>query len=188
VARPLRPQIANGFYHVTIRGNRLDAIFFDDDDRRRFLALLDAVVQRCGWRCHAYCLMTNQAHLLIETPEPNISKGMQRLNGIYARWFNVKYGFVGHLFQGRFASVVVTSESHLLNLARYVVLNPVRAGLVRDPAEWPWSSFLATAGEAARPRFLTVSWLLLQFSPDLVRARAIYSAFVRAGLRRPRPP
>jgi putative transposase len=139
--RPLRIQVAGGTYHVTSRGNRRQAIYFDDDDRRWFSMLRHRVIQRCGWRLHAYCLMSNHFHLLVETPEPNLSFGMQRLKSDYAGYFNERHSLVGHLFQQRFDSRLIETEKHFEKTLRYIALNPVKAGLCDHPAEWPWSSF-----------------------------------------------
>src|SRR5581483_6899841 len=144
---------------------------------------LAKVGTRYGWRLHAYCLMTNHSHLLIETPQPNISRGMQHFHGAYGQAFNHKHGHTGHLFQGRFHSVLVETQEQLLELARYIVLNPVRAGLCAYPDQWPWSSHTATL--AARP---DQSWLLAQFGSDPELARASYRQFVTAWRPRARPP
>jgi REP element-mobilizing transposase RayT len=141
MARARRVQIAGGIYHVTARGNRRQAIYQDDDDRRRFLGVRDRVVHRYGWRIHAYCLMTNHFHLLVETPDANLSRGMQRLNSEYATYFNTRFAHVGHLFQQRFVSRLIESEHYFLEALRYIAFNPVRAGLCEHPADWPWSSF-----------------------------------------------
>jgi len=141
MARAPRVQFAGGVYHVTARGNRRQAIYQDDDDRRRFLRIHDRVVRRYGWRIHAYCLMTNHFHLLIETPEANLSRGMQRLNSEYATYYNTRFALVGHLFQQRFVSRIIESEMYFHEVLRYIAFNPVRAGLCEHPAEWPWSSF-----------------------------------------------
>jgi REP element-mobilizing transposase RayT len=133
-------------YHVTARGNAREPIFFDDEDRQSFLTILGSVVNRFNWLCHAYCLMGNHYHLLIETPDGNLSRGMRQLNGVYTQKVNRRYSRVGHLFQGRFKSILVDKGSYLLELARYVVLNPVRAKLVKDPKDWEWSSYRATVG------------------------------------------
>jgi len=188
VPRPLRLQLAGGLYHIGARGNRRQQIFSDETDYRRFLEILAAVIERFQWRCHAYCLMTNHFHLVIETPEPNISEGMQLLNGTYAQWFNLRYGYQGHLFQGRFFSELIESAYHLLELSRYVVLNPVRAGLCSDPGGWPWSSYRAFVGEVRRAAFLTVDWVLGQFGREPSRARETFRRFVLDAPARPRPP
>ena len=141
VARPLRIQVAGGTYHVTSRGNRRQAIYQDDDDRRQFLAFHDRVVQRYGWVLHAYCLMTNHFHLLVETPEPNLSAGMQRLKSEYATYFNDRFALVGHLFQQRFGSSLIEGDEYYTEALRYIAFNPVKAGLCQHPTDWPWSSF-----------------------------------------------
>src|SRR5438105_1087717 len=156
MARPLRPQIEDGIYHVTSRGNRQQEIYADAADRNYFFQLLRRNVERYGWLVHAYCLMTNHYHVLLETPQPNISTAMQRLNSMYAGWFNWRHRFSGHLFQGRFHSAMVEADSHFVEVCRYVVLNPVRAGICDDPAEYRWSSYHATAGTHRSPDFLTL--------------------------------
>ncbi len=181
MARPLRLEFEGALYHLTARGNAGRAIFLDDDDRLRFLDTLAEVVDRFGWICHGYCLMTDHYHLLVETPQPNLSRGMQQLNGVYTQAFNRRHRLGGHVLQGRFKSVIVEKESYLLELARYVVLNPVRAKLVRRPRRWPWSSYRATAGQAATPDFLTVDWILAQFGEARKRAQAAYRRFVLRG-------
>ena len=128
-------------YHVTSRGNRLQPIYHDDFDRRFFLALRDRVIGRCEWQLHAYCLMTNHFHLLLETPIPNLSAGMQRLKCDYAAYFNARYSFEGHLFQQRFGSRLLDTEEYYADALRYIAMNPVKAGLCEHPADWPWSSF-----------------------------------------------
>jgi REP element-mobilizing transposase RayT len=186
--RAPRVQVAGGVYHVISRGNRRQTVFHDDVDYGSFIELLEIVVRRYGWRCHGYCLMPNHFHLLIETPAPNISEGMQRLNSRYAQWFNRRYGYSGHLFQGRFYGRLVESAYHLLELSRYVVANPVRAGLCSHAGEWRWSSYRAVVGEVKRATFLTVGWLLNQFGRDLERARATFREFVRDAPAKPRAP
>jgi putative transposase len=186
--RAPRLQVAGGVYHVISRGNRRQTVFHDDTDYACFIELLETVVRRYGWRCHGYCLMPNHFHLLIETPEPNISEGMQRLNSRYAQWFNRRYGYTGHLFQGRFYGRLVESAYHLLELARYVVANPVRAGLCSHAGEWKWSSYRAVVGEVKRATFLTVGWLLGQFGRDPQRARETFRQFVRDAPAKPRAP
>ncbi|MBA2356833.1 MAG: transposase [Actinobacteria bacterium] len=180
--RPPRLQAHDGIFHLTTRGNRGASIAVDNHDRACFLELLGAVVRVCGWRCHAYCLMTNHYHLLVQTPEPTLSAGMQRLNGQYARWFNRRYGLQGHLFERRYHSVLVEGNAHLLELSRYFALNPVRAGLCPRPEHWRWSSYPAALGLAATPEFLTCDLLLGQFAEQVERARAQLAAFVDDGL------
>ena len=181
MARPLRIEYEGALYHVTSRGNAREKIFFTKTDHHAFLDILTQVVERYGWICHAYCLMTNHYHLLIETPNANLSRGMRHLNGVYTQWVNRQMRRTGHLFQGRFKSILVEKESHLLELARYVVLNPVRAKMVRSPRNWRWSSYRATAGQVAAPSFLTIAWMLSQLGDTPSRATAAYRKFVREG-------
>ena len=176
--RPLRVRPPGGIFHITSRGNRRQHIFLEDADRERFLALLEMVIRRYAWICHAYCMMDNHVHLLIETPQENLSEGMQQLLGQYAQAFNRHHDFDGHLFQGRFKSTLVQSNWHLLELARYIVLNPVRAGMRGTAGDWAWSSYRAAAGEIRAPRFLTLDWLLGQFGRDLESARVSFTRFV----------
>ncbi len=179
--RAPRIQFPGATYHVTTRGVRKAPIFTDTRDRLRFGQLLTGVVDRFDWRCHAYCWMTNHFHLLVETPNGDISSGMQRLNGMYAQWFNWRHGFEGHLFDRRFGSVLVEDESHLLELTRYIVLNPVRAAACEHPGEWRWSSYSETLGVRDPAPFLRTAWLLSLFSEDPKRARELYARFVASG-------
>jgi putative transposase len=181
MARPLRLEYEGAVYHITSRGNARESIFLDEGDRARFLEVLADVVDRYDWICHAYCLMTNHYHLLIETPDAGLSQGMQLLNGVYTQWFNRRHDRVGHLLQGRFKAILVEKESQLLELARYVVLNPVRAKMVRSVRDWPWSSYRATAGQTEVPEFLTVDWVLSQCDPDQGHAVRAYRRFIRQG-------
>jgi REP element-mobilizing transposase RayT len=178
VGRPLRLEFPGAVYHVTARGNNRQAIFLDTDDRGLFLDVLAEVVDRYSFRCHAYCLMGNHYHLLVETERANLSLGMRQLNGLYCRRFNRARGRSGHLFQARYRAILVEKERHLLALSRYVVRNPVRAGLCASPVDWPWSSCRAMLGLVRRPVFLTADWLLSQFARSRVRARHGYRSFV----------
>jgi REP element-mobilizing transposase RayT len=175
--RPPRLQLAGAIYHVTARGNRRVDIFMDDSDRRLFLALLERTVTRYGWRCHTYCLMKNHFHLVIETPEPNISDGMQFLAGLYAAAFNHRHGLSGHLFQGRFHTVVLKSDGQLLATVRYVLLNPVRAGLCERPGDWKWSSY-GTIVQVDVRSFVHVGLLLGLFGRVGSQAREEFGRFV----------
>lgn len=156
MARPLRLAVAGGIYHVTARGNERKALVRDDRDRARWVDTLAQMVEQYRVRCHAWVLMTNHYHLLLETPDPNLSLAIRHLNGVYTQAFNRRHRRVGHLFQGRFKAIVVEKEAHLLELCRYVVLNPVRAGTVTHPRAYAWSSYRATAGQAPVPVWLTV--------------------------------
>jgi len=183
--RAHRKQVAGLTYHVTSRGNRREPIFRDEVDRYRFLGLLAGTVRRYDWLCHAYCLMTTHYHLMVTTLHPNIARGMQRLNGSHGSGFNSRHKLTGHVFQGRYHSVVVERESQLLELVRYVALNPVRAGLCAEPEDWRWSSYRYTLGLDGAPAFLTKDFLLECFAEDPQRAPAQLRKFVRAGFERP---
>lgn len=187
MARPLRIEYPGAVYHLTNRGNDQRPIFTDDRDRESFLDLLHQVNRRYHWLCHAYCLMENHYHLLIETPEGNLSIGMRQLNGVYTQAFNRRRGRGGHLFQGRYKAVVVQKESHLLEACRYIVLNPVRAGIVRKVQEWRWSSYRATAGRSQPHPCLTVDWVLAQLGNTQEEAERSYRRFVREGLQEESP-
>jgi putative transposase len=154
MSRPLRILGAGLVYHVTARGTGRMAIFLDDRDRRRFLHQLARCVELDTLLVHAYCLMLNHYHLVTTTVHPNLSRAIHRLNGRYAQWWNVRHGRVGHVFQGRFGAQVVGDDVYFLNACRYVVLNPVRAGLTRTAPEWPWSSYRASAGLERVPKWL----------------------------------
>jgi putative transposase len=181
MARKLRVQIPGGTYHVTSRGVAGNPLYRSSADREVFLAALARTVARHDWACHAYCLMTTHYHLVVHTPDPNLAVGMKWLNAAYARRFNWKYAMRGHVFESRYASVLVEREPHLLELARYVALNPVRAGICIDPADWPWSSYRAWMGLSSCPPFLTPGWLLSHFGTDPDRARARLQLFVLDG-------
>ena len=187
MARPLRIEFPGAIYHVTSRGNAQQAIFMDDEDRDRFCEVLSMVGERFNWLCHAYCLMENHYHLLIETLNGNLSQGMRELNGVYTQGFNQRYRRVGHLFQGRYKAIIVEKDNHLLSLCRYVVLNPVRVGLRKKPEQWRWSSYGATLGVVKKPSFLTVDWILLQFDRRKRVAIEKYRKFVMEGVDKESP-
>ncbi len=187
MSRPLRLEFAGALYHVTSRGDRREDIYEDDEDRRAFISILDQVCESYNWRCHAYCLMNNHYHLLIETPDANLSKGMRQLNGVYTQRFNRAHRRVGHVFQGRYKAILVEKDSYLLELARYIVLNPVRAGMVRSAKDWPWSSYRATAGRTKAGESLTVNWLLAAFAKRRTSAIERYKKFVAEGKSQPSP-
>jgi putative transposase len=187
MARPLRIEFPGAVYHITSRGNARQAIFTDDEDRGGFLDVLSMVVERFKWLCHAYCLMDNHYHLLIETPNANLSKGMRELNGVYTQGFNQRYRRVGHLFQGRYKAIIVEKNNHLLSLCRYVVLNPVRVGLIKKPEQWRWSNYKATIGLAKRPSFLTIDWVLSQFGGRKRVAMEKHRRFVMEGIDKESP-
>lgn len=182
MTRPLRLEFPNALYHVTSRGDRREDIFDDNDDRLRFLEVLGAVVTDYHWLCHGYCLMSNHYHLIIETFDANLSKGMRQLNGVYTQASNRRHKRSGHLFQGRYKAILVDKDPYLLELARYVVLNPVRAkGMVRRLEDWPWSSYWAMVGAVPKPDWLTTDWLLSQFGKRRNIAMKRYRQFVMDG-------
>jgi putative transposase len=176
--RAPRVQIAGGIYKVGSRGNGRRTLFHDPVAYELFLELLDASVVRFGWLCHTYCLMPNHIHLLIETTEANISTGTQWLKGRYAQWFNKRNGQSGHVFEGRFYGELVESDEHFLELVRYILNNPVRAGLCADPGEWRWSSYRPLVGASRVPSFLTTDRVLRQFGRELDVARDEFRKFV----------
>ncbi|MGC8763986.1 MAG: REP-associated tyrosine transposase [Acidobacteriota bacterium] len=188
MARPLRIEYPGAVYHVSSRGNARQRVFLGDVDRVAFLEAVASGVARYGFIIHAYCLMDNHYHLLVETPNANLSLGMQRINGEYTQGFNRRHRRCGHLFQGRFKAVLVQKESHLLEVCRYVVLNPVRAKMVKRVGEWAWSSYKATAGEVKCPPYLSTSWVLSQFHREKAIAQRLYRRYVAQGLREKESP
>ncbi|MGR9073745.1 MAG: transposase [Gammaproteobacteria bacterium] len=185
MARPLRIELAGGLYHVTSRGDRREDIYLTDDDRRMWLEIFADTCRRHRWLCHAYCLMNNHYHIVVETIEGNLAKGMRQLNGVYTQRFNRKYDRVGHVFQGRYKSIVVDRDSYLLSLLRYVVLNPVRAGMIRDIRNWPWSSYPAMIGDAEPAAWMAADEILALFSRKRHAAIHAYIDFIRAGIGQP---
>jgi len=181
MARQLRIQYDGALYHITSRGNARKAIYRDDEDRRIFLDTLFTVNKRYNWICHAYCLMNNHYHLIIETPDGNLSKGTRQLNGVYTQTCNKRHHRVGHIFQGRYKAILIEKESHLLEVCRYTVLNPVRAKAAARPEEWRWSSYRGTSGLEKPHPGLTTDWVLGQFSRRKRQAEKKYREFVDAG-------
>jgi putative transposase len=181
MARPLRVEYPNAFYHAISRGNGGQLIFQTDRDKEKFLAILQKAVDRYSLRVHTYCLMANHYHLLLETPEANLSSAMQWLNVSYACYFNKRHGHNGHLFQGRFKAILIDGETYLQQLSRYIHLNPVRAELVSTPADYRWSSYRALIGEISPPSFLTADWLLSSFGSQKKRGMKRYKEFVESG-------
>jgi len=146
MARPLRIEFAGAVYHVTSRGDRQEDIYLDDSDRELWLTVFAEVCECFNWRCHAWVQMSNHYHLLVETVDANLSKGMRHLNGVYTQRHNKRYGRVGHVYQGRYKAILVDKESYLLEVSRYVVLNPLRARMVSRLSSWQWSSYNAMVG------------------------------------------
>ena len=176
MARLPRLQAAGATYHVTARGTGPCAIFVDDSDRDSFFVTLASVVSRMAWQLYGYCLMKTHYHLLFETPEANLADGMRRLNSSYATSFNRRHERTGHLFQGRYHAVVIMTESHLLEVLRYIALNPVRAGKCEHPEEWRWGSYSATL-DGRSPPFLSLE-VLRTFGGDHSEAVAGFRRFV----------
>ena len=182
MARPLRIEYDGALYHITSRGNARKPIYKDEQDRQVFLDTLGRVNKKYNWICHAYCLMNNHYHLIIETPDGNLSKGMRQLNGIYTQIYNRNHHKVGHIFQGRYKAILIERESRLLEVCRYVVLNPVRAKAVEKPEGWQWSSYRGTSGMGKPHPCLTTDWVLGQFSGKKGQAERRYREFVEAGI------
>ncbi len=180
MARPLRFEYPGAMYHVIVRGNRRDTIFEDDEDRTRFLSDLERVAARYGWTILAYCLMGNHYHLLVLVGDTGLKSGMRDLNSAYCQAFNRRRGLVGHVLQGRYKSPIVEEDRYLAVLVRYIVRNPVRANLCVHPAEWPWSSYLATIGRAPTPPFLSPHAVLEHFGQTEAQARLAFERFVES--------
>jgi putative transposase len=182
MARKPRIQVADVIYHVTSRGVEKRPIFdIVRGDRELFLVLLQRASSRYGWRLHAYCLMGNHFHLVVETPGANLAAGMQLLKSCYAIWFNTETGREGALFERRYRSELVVREAHAYELARYVVLNPVRAKLCAHPRDWIWSSYRAAVGAVSAPPFLYLNGLHELFG-DGPRGVSAYERFVEDGV------
>jgi len=182
MARPLRIEFAGALYHVISRGNERRPIVRDDADRRKRLEWLRRTVETYGWRLHAFVLMNNHDHLFVETPEPNLSAGMQHYNGSYTGYFNRRHGRTGHLFQGRFRGHLIEEEGHYLEISRYVHLNPVRVGLVARPEQWTWGSCPGYIRATRTLEWIRYDDVLREFGRYLPQARRAYGQFLRAGL------
>lgn len=183
---PERQQFPGAIYHVMSRGNGKHNIFLGERDRRRFLKLLGDVTAGHEWLVLAYCLMWNHYHLLLETPKPNLANGMQQLNGSYGKWFNFVHERVGHVLQGRYRSRLVVDEGHFVWLTGYIVLNPVRSGLVDSPEEWPWSSYAHTIGLDTEHPFLSPARVLGTFGDSRENAVAEYARYITESLEKSR--
>ena len=183
MGRPHRVEVAGGGYHLSSRGSDRRQIYASRDDRNLFLKLLGIASAKYAWTVLAYCLMTNHYHLVVQIPEAGLSSGMQWLNGGFSRITNRQQGREAHLFRNRFASRVIESDAHLLAACRYVVLNPVAAGLCERAEDWEWSSYRATAGLERNPGFLADVALLKRFAPATEDARRLYREFVDDGVR-----
>jgi putative transposase len=182
MARPLRIEFEHACYHVTSRGNQQAPIFLADQDFELFLEILAQTVQRMNWRINSYVLMNNHYHLVVTTPEANLSRGMRDLNGQYTQAFNRRRSRSGHVFQGRYKAIIVDKDRYLAELARYLTLNPVRAHMVTAPDEWRWSSFHAMVGEIVAPSWLDTSSILGLFSTNELLAQTAFRRFVWEGI------
>jgi len=180
--RPPRICVPGGLYHVISRGAARGPIVLDDLDRKCFLEIFAYVVKRFSWLCHAYCLMDTHYHLVLETPLPNLPDGMRQLNGVYAQSFNDTHDRFGHVFGSRYRSILVEDETYLVELCRYVVLNPVRARACSTPADWPWSSYAATVGLITAPPFLTTERTLSEFGATREQAQRSYRLYIDDGI------
>ncbi len=185
MSRPLRLELSGGLYHITSRGDRREDIYQDDADREMWLDTLAQCCERYHWGVHAWCHMTNHYHLVVETAQGNLSAGMRQLNGVYTQRVNRRHTRVGHVFQGRFKAILVERDRYLLELTRYVVLNPVRAGMVKHVRQWKWSSYPAMVDSAPCPGWLHTDWLLGQFGAQRTRQIERYIEFVQQGVRGP---
>lgn len=188
MGRDPRIEEAGAIYHIGSKGNRGCRIYADDSEFGVFLRLLGRVTDRYAWICHSYCLMTNHYHLVVQLREGGLSDGMRELNGGFSRFTNARHGLEGHLFRNRFWSDPILDEARMFRTARYVVLNPVRAGLSEKPEDWPWSSYRACMGIDYAPPFLAVNQHLEHFGSDLAAARRTFSEFVQEGIAERRPP
>jgi REP-associated tyrosine transposase len=181
MARPLRIELAGAIYHITARGNAQSDIYLNDKDRYRFLELLGETCHRFNWLCHAYCLMTNHYHLVIETGDANLSKGMRHINGVYTQRFNRSHQRVGHIFQGRYKAILIDKDGYLLEAIRYVLLNPVRAHMTKSAGQYRWSSYRAMIGIIQVPGWLAREWILSQFAKRINLAQRRFINFVMEG-------
>ena len=183
MGRPLRIEYPGALYHITSRGNERKEIFRKDGDRQYFCEILADYHDRLNINIHSFVLMNNHYHLILETPQGNLLKVMHGINGRYTGYFNRKYGRKGHLFQGRYKGILVDKDAYLLQLSRYVHLNPVKAGIVDKPERHVWSSYPSFVGEGKKYEWLEYSWILEQFGPDEKKAQREYKRFVDAGLK-----
>jgi REP element-mobilizing transposase RayT len=183
MGRPIRLEYPGAVYHIYARGNRKEPIFLDDEDRILFLKIFGDAVHRYNWVCHAYCLMGNHYHLLIEIPEGILNPGMQYLNSLYARKFNRKHNLVGHLFQGRYGADLIEGNRKFLLAAHYICRNSIEANIVEKASQWPWSSFCATVGLQEPQDFLLVDDVLSCLSDDRSTAQDFFDDLVHTPIR-----
>jgi len=180
MSRPLRIEYPGAYYHITSRGNEKKDIFNSQRDREKFLEYLESATLRYGAVIHAYCLMSNHYHLLMETPNGNLSPIMQHINGAYTTYFNIKNNRAGHLFQGRFKAFLVEADSYLLELSRYIHLNPVRAKIVDRPEQYAWSSHRCYTGLSNPPEWLNTDFILAAIAGETADKHKEYRLFVES--------
>ncbi|MBI4669678.1 MAG: transposase [Elusimicrobia bacterium] len=178
MSRPLRLEYPGAFYHVLARGNERKEVFRDDEDKSRFLNFLGEASDRWALSVHAYALMVNHYHILLETKAGMLSLPMRHVNGVYTQFFNRKHNRVGHLFQGRFKALLIDKESYLLTLSRYIHQNPIRAGMAKSAGDYPWSSYPAYLGLTRTPKWLNTQETLSEFGQSLNSQRKNYRAFI----------
>jgi putative transposase len=178
--RARRCTYPGALHHIAVNGNNRRSMFVTDDDRRILLSILRVTSQRYGWDVKSYCLMDTHWHALLRTPEPNLAAGMQRMNTVYSRGFNLRHGRTGHSIRHRYMSVLVEDERHLIELTRYIPLNPVRGGLASHPEDWPWSNYRAELGFSPRPAWLDTHWAMRAHGSVAALRR-----FVAAGVAEP---
>jgi putative transposase len=182
VARPLRIEYEYALYHITARGNERKSIFVDRNDNEKFLSYVSLMHNRYKVMLYSYVLMDNHYHLLVETLEPNLSRMMRDLNGHYTIYFNKAHKRYGHLFQGRYKAILVDKDCYLLELSRYIHLNPVRAGILSKPEDYTYSSMPCYIGKKTPPQWLNIKFVLEQFGNTLKEQRNAYKRFVYAGV------
>jgi hypothetical protein len=187
VSRPLRLEFPGAVYFISATGNARTPVFLKDQDWEQFLRLLGREVDQNGWLCHAYCLLEEEYRFVVETPEANLGRGMARLNAVYSQWFNRGYDRSGHVFQGRYKSILLEKETFLLPVCRDLALAPVQRGLVKRPGQWPWGSYRGLVKGRETPSWLHVSWLWAQFADDPEGPRKAYRAYVQGGKEDPGP-
>jgi len=184
MGRPLRIEYPGALYHITSRGNERKKIYIDEEDKIKFLEILQDYHARYAILIHSYVLMDNHYHLILETPKGNLLKAMHGINGGYTAYFNRKYKRSGHLFQGRYKGIVVDKDNYLVELSRYVHLNPVRAEIAARPEQYRWSSYPGYIGKERELKWVEYSWILSQFGSSIKRAREKYKGYVEEGLKK----
>lgn len=187
MARPLRLSFENAVYHITVRGNRREPVFHDDEDRQTFLRKINETCLKYSFVCFAYCLMDNHYHLFLKTPLANISEGMHHLNTSYVNWFKARHKLVGVVFQGRYKSLLVDENNYGIQLSAYIHLNPYRAGIVENLKEYPWSSYRGYVIGDKSPVKLDTGFILEQFDTDPERSRKKYESYVMENLKMGNP-